>query len=54
MSTEEAAAASNSLMESQAAAAAAVEPAVQVGDESLSFADFIGGSTDMCSAWHLS
>ena len=40
MSTEEAAAASNSLMESQAAAAAAVEPAVQVGDESLSFADF--------------
>lgn len=40
MSTEDSAAASNSLMESQAAAAAAVEPAVEVGGESLSFADF--------------
>jgi RNA polymerase sigma-70 factor (ECF subfamily) len=40
MSTEEAAAASDSVMESHAAAAAAVQPTVDVGSESLSFADF--------------
>jgi RNA polymerase sigma-70 factor (ECF subfamily) len=40
MSTEEPAAASNSLMESQGATAAAVEPAVEVRGESLTFGDF--------------